>query len=207
MKFYLSSFRLGDKSKELFRLMPNNKKIAYIPNACDYTNIDWDKKNKWEKLDIESLENLGLNVEYLDLKEYFGKTDKLRKKLNEFGGVFVRGGNIFILRQAMKLSGFDKIFNEFLERDDFLYSGYSAGICVLAPNLKGFQIVDDPTDKPYKELQKTIWEGLDFLDYIILPHYKSNHPESADIDKEIEFCKKNNIPYKTLKDGEVIIIE
>jgi hypothetical protein len=44
------------------------------------------------------------------------------------------------------------------------------------------------------------------LDYIILPHYKSDHPESADIDKEVEFCKKNN-PSKTLKDDEVIIIE
>ena len=207
MKFYLSSFRLGDKPNELVRLMPDNKKIAYIPNACDYTDIDWDKKNKWEKLDIESLENLGLIVEYLDLKKYFGKKDKLRRRLNEFGGVFIRGGNVFILRQAMKLSGFDKIFNELLKKDDFLYSGYSAGICVLCPNFKAFQIVDDPTDKPYKEFQKTIWEGLGFLDYIILPHYKSDHPESADIDKEVQYCKDNNIPFKTLKDGELLIVE
>lgn len=40
MKFYLSSFTLGDKSNDLIRLMPENKKIAYIPNACDYTNVD-----------------------------------------------------------------------------------------------------------------------------------------------------------------------
>ncbi len=207
MKFYLSSFRLGNKSKELVGLMPDNKKIAYIPNACDFSNINWNKKNKWEKLDIESLENLGLIVEYLDLKKYFGKVAELRKKLNEFGGIFVRGGNVFILRQAMKLSGFDIIFKELLNKDNFVYAGYSAGICVLAPNFKALQIVDDPTDKPYKELQETIWEGLGFLDYIILPHYKSDHPESADIDKEVEYCKKNKISYKTLRDGEVIIIK
>ncbi len=207
MKFYLSSFRLGDKPVELVRLMPENKKIAYIPNACDYTNVDWDKRNKWEKLDMESLRELGLSVEYLDLKEYFGKTDQLRKKLNGFGGVFVRGGNTFILRQAIKLSGFDLIFNELLKRDDFVYAGYSAGICVLASNFKALQQVDDPNDHPYPEQKDTIWEGLGFLDYVILPHYKSDHPESADIDKEVEFAKKNNIPFKTLKDGEVIIIE
>ncbi|MBC8495952.1 Type 1 glutamine amidotransferase-like domain-containing protein, partial [archaeon] len=186
MKFYLSSFRLGDKSAELVRLMPENKKIAYIPNANDYTNVDLDRKIKWERLDIDSLEKIGLTVEYLDLRNYFDKTDDLRKKLSGFGGVFIRGGSAFVLRQAMKLSGFDIIFKELLKREDFVYSGYSAGICVLAPDFKAIQIVDDASDWPYKELQETIWEGLGYLDYMILPHYKSNHPESADIDKEVE---------------------
>ena len=207
MKFYLSSFGLGNKSKELTRLMSKNKKIAYIPNACDYTEVDWDKRNSWEKLDINNLENIGLNVKYLDLKNYFGKTEELRKKLNEFGGVFVRGGNTFILRQAMKLSGFDTIFHELLKKEDFVYSGYSAGICVLSRDFGALQIVDDPSDLPYKEIRKPILKGLGYLEYIILPHYKSDHPESADIDKEVDFCVKNKLPFKTLRDGEVIIIE
>ncbi|MBL7206170.1 MAG: Type 1 glutamine amidotransferase-like domain-containing protein [Candidatus Aenigmarchaeota archaeon] len=207
MKFYLSSFKLGSKSAELVKLMSENKKIAYIPNACDYTNVDWDRRNKSERIDIESLKKLGLSVEIIDLKKYFSETAQLKKKLNKFGGVFVRGGNTFILRQAMKLSGFDIIFKELLKRDDFLYAGYSAGICVLAPDFKAIQHVDDPNDHPYPEQKKTIWKGLGFLDYIILPHYKSDHPESADVDKEVEFAKKNKIPFKTLKDGEVIIIK
>jgi dipeptidase E len=206
MKFYLSSFKIGDKSSELARLMAENKRIAYIPNAGDYTNAS-PKRKDWEKSDMESLQNIGLTVEYLDLQKFFGKTESLRKKLNEFGGVFIRGGNTFILRQAMKLSGFGEIFQELLDKEDFVYSGYSAGICVLSTDFGALQIVDDPTDNPYKELQETIWKGLGYLDYIILPHYKSDHPESADIDKEIEHCKKNNIPFKTLRDGEVIIIK
>ncbi|MCX6707599.1 MAG: Type 1 glutamine amidotransferase-like domain-containing protein [Candidatus Woesearchaeota archaeon] len=206
MKFYLSSSGLGNKAKELIRLMPQNKKMGYIPNACDYTNVDTNRRNEVNKSDIAELRNLGLDVEFLDLKDYFGKVNKLRKKINGLGGVFVRGGNTFILRQSMRLSGFDIIFKEILERDDFVYAGYSAGICVLAPNFKALQIVDDPMDNPYKG-QETIWEGLGYLDYIILPHYKSNHPESADIDREIEYCKKNKILFKTLKDGEVIIIK
>jgi len=207
MKFYLSSFLLGKKGKELARLMPSNKKMGYIPNACDYTNVDIKRRNEVNKSDMAELSKLGLSVEMLDLKDYFGKTDKLRKKIKKLGGVFVRGGNTFILRQAMKLSGFDVIFKELLKREDFLYSGYSAGICVLATDFGALQIVDDPTDKPYPELRKTILKGLGYLDYIILPHYKSDHPESADIDKEVQFCKDNNLPFKTLRDGEVIIIE
>jgi len=40
-----------------------------------------------------------------------------------------------------------------------------------------------------------------------MPHWDSNHPESVDIDKEIAYCKENNIQYKAIRDGEVIIIE
>lgn len=40
-----------------------------------------------------------------------------------------------------------------------------------------------------------------------MPHWDSDHPESADIEKEITYCKENNISYKAIRDGEVIIIE
>lgn len=187
--------------------MSGNRKIAYIPNAGDYTQIDWEKRGRWNEQDIQSLREIGLEVEYLDLKDYFEKTEALREKIDQLGGVFFRGGNTFILRQAMKLSGFDHIFEELKNRDDFVYAGYSAGICVLAPDFRALQIVDEPNQHPYPEQEETIWEGLGYLDYIILPHYKSDHPESADIDKEVEFAQKNKIPFRTLKDGEVIILE
>src|SRR3989338_3471061 len=164
MKLYLSSFKLGDKAKELMRLISDNKRIGYIPNACDYTDADINRRNESNKNDMAELRNLGLDVEPLDLKDYFGKVDELRRKIKSLGGVFVRGGNTFILRQAMKLSGFDRIFKELVEREDFVYAGYSAGICVLAPNLKALQIVDDPTDMPYKGLKEVIWDGLGILD-------------------------------------------
>lgn len=205
MKLYLSSFKLGEKAQELPSLFGENKKVGFIPNACD--NIDPKNIQELDNEVINQLQNLGLTVEYLDLKEYFGETQKLREKIDTLGGVFVRGGNTFILRQAMKLSGFDIIFNEKKQDKDFVYAGYSAGICVLAPNFKALKQVDDPTDHPYPQLQETIWKGLKLFDYIILPHYKSNHPESATIDLEVKFCKEKKIPYKTLKDGEVIIKE
>ncbi len=207
MKFYLSSFKLGSDSKELVRLTMPNKKIGFIPNASDYTKANTQWENEINNQDMAELKNLGLDVQLLDLRKYFGKTYELRKKINELGAVFVRGGNTFVLRQAMRLSGFDTIFQELLKMDDFVYAGYSAGICVLSSDIKVLQIVDDPTDNPYRELQDTIWEGLGYLDYIIIPHYKSYHPESALVDRLVEECQKNGIPFKTLRDGEVILIE
>ncbi|HTY82468.1 MAG TPA: Type 1 glutamine amidotransferase-like domain-containing protein [Dehalococcoidales bacterium] len=207
MKFYLSSFKLGNNPKELARMMAPGKEIGYIPNACDYSNVDPDRTKEGTNNDIAGLSNLGLSVQLLDLREYFGKKKKLKNKIAGLSAVFLRGGNTFILRQAMRASGFDEIFKELLKRKDFVYAGYSAGIAVLAHDLNAVQLVDNPMDKPYKEIRETIWEGLGYLDYLILPHYKSNHPESPAIDKMVEHCLTNSITFRTLKDGEVIIIE
>lgn len=45
------------------------------------------------------------------------------------------------------------------------------------------------------------------LDYVIAPHYKSDHKESKDMDKVVEYMIDNKILFKALRDGEVIIIE
>ncbi|MBN2457828.1 Type 1 glutamine amidotransferase-like domain-containing protein [Candidatus Woesearchaeota archaeon] len=206
MRFYLSSYKLGSKTEKLKELMPKGNAIGLIPNALDYTKADPVRREEGIKEDIGSLMSLGFVVETVDLKDYFGKTDQLRKKLDLLGGVFIRGGNAFVLRQAMRLSGFDVIFKELLLKDDFLYAGFSAGICVLAADLTPLKIVDDATDTPYRGQDKVIWEGLGYLDYIILPHYDSEHPESADIDKTVKFCIRNSIPFRTLRDGDVIVI-
>jgi len=204
MKFYLSSYKIGNKAAELKNLISSNGKLGFIPNALDH--VDPEARQESNKPRLQELAELGINVELLDLKDYFGKKEELEKKIASLDVVWVRGGNTFVLRQAMKLSGFDEIIKN-LNRVDFLYGGYSAGICVLAPSLRSLEIVDDPLINPYKGLTETIWEGLGILDYLIIPHYKSDHPEAMKVDETVEYCKKNNIAFKTLKDGEVIIIE
>jgi dipeptidase E len=207
MKYYLSSYRIGNKAKELLKLAPKrNKTIALIPNALDYLK-DLEQRKKSLEENKAALEKLGFNVILLDLRKYFKKKDSLKKIINKCGAVFVRGGNTFVLRQAMKLSGLDNIITKIASsKRDFLYAGYSAGICILAPSLKGIELVDDVKEKPYK-FKKTIWEGLGFLDYYIVPHYKSKHPESASINKVVKYYISKNMSFKTLKDGEVIIIK
>ena len=207
MKFYLSSYRLGNEAGKFTGLLPKeNKRVGIIPNAKDYEK-DLEKRVEREEREITVLKELGLEPEILDLREFFGAQELLKKKLNEFGGVWVLGGNTFVLRQAMWLSGFDLVITELKNSQaDFLYAGYSAGCCVLAPTLKGLDIVDDPNVKSYGDYP-AMWKGLSLIDFSIAPHYQSNHPESAGVDQEVEYMIANNIPYKTLRDGEVIIIQ
>ncbi len=204
MKYYLSSYELGNRTEDLKRLALKGK-IGYVPNARDYTTADPDKKVKRSDKDMASLNQLGLEVEFLDLQKYFGKREEIKNKLKDLGAIFISGGNVFVLRQAMKLCGLDEILKELLDTD-FLYSGYSAAGCVLASSLKGMEIVD-PLDTPYNDQNEILWDGLGLLNFRFMPHWDSNHPESSDIDKEIAYCEKNNISYKAIRDGEVIVIE
>jgi dipeptidase E len=204
MKMYLSSYELGNGVEKLKGLLPSNRKAGCIFNALDKFPAE---KQRRVEADIAALIEVGLQAELLDLQMYFNKEAQLREKINQFGALWVSGGNVFVLRQAMKLSGLDSILHELNNKDDFLYGAYSAGVCVLSPSLDGYHIVDDATATPYPELQQVLWEGVGIIDFTFLPHYKSAHSEAAAIEKELEYCKERGIPYRTLSDGEVIIIE
>ncbi len=206
MKFYLSSYRMGRQTKKLKKMLPRNKRTAFIPNALDYSK-DVERRLHSDRKNLTRLRSVGLRPEILDLREYFGKQKKLERKLRTFGAIWIRGGNTFVLRQAMQLSGFDKIFKKLVKKKDMLYGGYSAGICILSPSLRGLEIVDDPKQRPYGKRSKIIWDGLGVIDYAIAPHYKSKHPESKMVDKTVKYFIDNKMPFKALRDGEVIIIK
>jgi dipeptidase E len=206
MRFYLSSYKIGNEPAKLAALYSSKKKVGYIPNARDFSLTDLARKKKHAEEDMAQLQEIGLEPELLDLKDYFGKSELLVKKIKTLGGLWISGGNVFILRQAMRLSGLDTILKEGKDLENFVYGGYSAAGCVLSPTLNGYEIVDDATDLPYPEQRETLWEGLGMIDFTLLPHYESDHPESEAVGKVEIYCQEKNMLYKTLKDGEAIII-
>ncbi|MGZ3953284.1 MAG: Type 1 glutamine amidotransferase-like domain-containing protein [Flavisolibacter sp.] len=207
MKCYLSSYKFGNDIDKLQSMISDNRKIGHIINARDFTAADPARMRVTQAEEIEQLNQLGFEAEAIDLKDYFHQEEALRSKLNTLGGVWVCGGNTFVLRQAMRLSGFDVIIKELSQKSDFLYAGYSAGICVLSKSIRTSRLVDTPTDFPYPEIKETIWEGLGLFDYEFLPHYNSDHPESKDTDKAIQYCIENKVLFKALRDGEIIAME
>lgn len=205
MKLYLSSYKLGEK-KEILENWAKEKdnKIVLIANSRDVFE-EGERKEQGIARDTKALEELGFNVIQISLKDYFGKPEQLGKDFINYHAFFAIGGNTFALRKAMQLSGFDTFLKDILNNSDYLYGGYSAGICVLAPSLHGFEFVDEPVN-PYND-EPALFEGIGIIDYVPVPHYKSEHPESAKIDKVVEYLKKNQIKYQTLHDGDVVIEE
>ena len=202
MKLYLSSYKVGNKTEVLKNWQKRNgNRIIFIANSRDHKKETIEKQETIQGY-IDELKEIGFDITRIDLREYFGKTQKLKEDLEGFNACYVIGGNTYVLRLAMKYSGFDKYIIE-KKNDNFLYAGFSAGICVLSPSLYGLDIVDEPIN-PYNK-DKVDYSGLNVLDFVPVPHYKSNHPESKLVDKIVELFNKEGIKYKTLKDGEVII--
>ena len=128
--------------------------------------------------------------------------------MKNYGGLFVRGGNTFLLRKAMKYSGLDLFIQE-KARDtndsEFVYAGYSAGVCVLAPTLRGLELVDPPHESAEGYGDEVLWDGLGLVEYLVAPHYQSEHPEAGMVDLSVKYFQDHKMPFKTLRDGEVIL--
>jgi dipeptidase E len=168
MRLFLSSQDFGIYPEVLIELTGNNKKVAFINNAKD----DWstyDRREKVEEKKVE-FERLGFEFDELDLRGYFGKSNKLLNKLSSFGLVWAAGGNTFILRRAAAQSGLDKILKELIENDKLVYGGSSAGAILATPSLHGVEFGDDPKNIPEDYNEQIIWDGLNFVPFHIVPH-------------------------------------
>jgi dipeptidase E len=205
MRLFLSSYGVGNQPERLVDLLGDNKRVAVITNASDYHP----EEGILERLEKDRMffQDLGLHVDRLDLRNYFYDNAGLREKLLEYGLIWVRGGNAFVLRRAMAQSGFDTIITELLKSDSLAYGGYSAGTCVLSPTLKGVELCDDPEVAPVGYQEEVLWDGLNLIGFSIAPHYKSDHPETEMIDRVVEYFEHNHLPYEALHDGEAIVID
>lgn len=204
MRLFLSSDNLGNYPGRLLEIVGSGRKAALIMNATD-------PHTKSERLvrarqQYELLQNLGFNVEEIDLRKYFGKKKQLAEALKMYDLVWVRGGNTFVLRRAMKASGFDQVVKDLLEKDSIVYGGFSAGAIVATPGLHGTEYGDRPDVVPAGYDKKLVWRGLSLVPFYIVPHYKSDWFGEA-ADKMVSYLRKKKLPYHVLHDGEVIIVK
>jgi dipeptidase E len=218
VKLYLSSFRLGDHPERLVDLLPASARVAVIANSID--NEDPELRGEKVAAELSGLTELGLYAEELDLRDYSGDSavsggqgdsvvsagsgNELRARLKQYDGVWVRGGNVFVLRVAMAHSGADKILPELIRSEALVYAGYSAGPCVLAPNLRGLELCDDVT----QVTGEVIWDGLGVLDHAIVPHLNSpGHPETELLEKVVDLYDRNGVAYLPMRDGQALVVD
>jgi dipeptidase E len=203
MRLYLSSFDIGNRPEELLALAGSARRAAIIVNALDHRP---EGRTSWLKEQTNKLGDLSFSVVELYLRSYFGATDKLEKFLKGIDLVWINGGNAFILRRAMRQSGFDLLIKNAVAHDEILYAGFRAAAVIAFDSLKGLELTDDPEDVPSGYEAEIVWEGLGFVPFALAVHFKSDHPESKSVDREIAFYEASGIPYRTLRDGEVLII-
>ena len=206
MRLYLSSYRIGDRAGSLLALLGGGKRAAVIENALDNFSASAREIFRREAYDpVEELASLGIAGTPLDLRDHFGDPEALRFRLAGFDLVWVTGGNAFVLRRAMKQSGFDDVITGMLDSDKIVYGGFGAGAAVAAPGLCGMHLFDDTGEVPTGYDPETVWDGLGLIDHAIVPHFRSPHPETAAAERVTRHLSGQGLRYRALRDGEVIV--
>ncbi len=206
MRLYLSSERLGDRAGALLGML-EGPRVAVIANGYDCRSAMARDIYRAEVYDpLAEFKALGLRPEELDLRAYFGDPGSLRQRLAAFDLVWVMGGNSFVLRRAMRSSGFDTVIRESLEADAIAYGGYAAGAVVAGPSLRGLELMDDPWELPEGYDEPLIWHGLGLTPFAIVPHHRSRHPEAASAEKVVSYMRARRTRFRALSDGEVIVL-
>lgn len=207
VRAYLSSFRLGTAPEHLLRLAGAGARTGVIANAID-GEPDGVRAER-AAAELAAISALGLEPFEIDLRAYFsGRTDALSDLLRGCDALWLRGGNVFVLRHALAASHADEIIIDVVTSDAVVYAGYSAGTCVLGPTLAGLETVDNPQAVSHVYGAQTTWPGLGVVDFRVVPHVQSPaHVESAALDAVAEEYRRQRVPHIPLRDGEALVIE
>lgn len=206
MRLFLTSYRAGDHIDALLALIGDETDIAVIHNAKDASTTSERANSVNDFKDF--LKEHELEPHEIDLRQYFGRPDELRKQLEKFAVVWLAGGNTFVLRRALMQSGADEILKELVSNNSLMYIGESAGTIIATPGLQGAEFEDDPYDIPeqYQDVEDdddAVWDGLGFVEFYIVPHYESG---LEGVDRMIDVLEENSLPYKTLANSQAIAI-
>lgn len=204
VKLYLSSYRLGSRFSDLRRQLEDKAKVAVISNALDY--ISPDKRAKYRGFNVTTaFREVGLDAYDVDLRHFFGRSNDLQVALSDTRLVWAVGGNSFILRRALRQSGLDEILLQRIAEGSLIYGGWSAGACVAGSSLRGIHLMDNPPLAPEDYEPEIMWDGLGLVDFVIVPHVWSIHPETLGAHAAVRWLRAEQLPFKALRDGEVIV--
>ncbi|WP_327113036.1 peptidase E [Nocardia sp. NBC_01730] len=204
MRLFLSSYRFGAHFDRLVALAGPPGRVAVIGNACD----------AWPSMrasavtsDLVPLGGLGYAPEEIDLRDFVGRAAELERRLAEFPLVWVRGGNTFVLRAQFARSGADLALTRLLADDALVYAGYSAGACVLTPDLHGLETLDDPAEVAPACGVEPQWDGMGLVDRAIVPHINSATDPDGACNRLAARFRVEGVAHWALTDDDAIVVD
>lgn len=207
MRLFLASDRQAAAFDQLIAALPAGAAVAVIANAVDF--VPREDRAAYARNIFDPLAHFrafGLQARDLDLRDYFDRPDALGDAMGDVRLLWATGGNAFLLRRAMRRSGLDALLPARLDAGDLIYGGWSAGAVVAGPTLRGLDLMDDPALVCPGYDPEPVWEGLGLIDYSLVPHFGSDHPESAAAAEAVAWLEMHRLPFRALRDGEAIIV-
>ena len=157
MKLFLCSHfsSVGSLIKEEI----DNKKVAFIPTASlheGYTGYVGSARKLFQKL--------GASVTEIDISTEAYST--IQAVFEDADVIYFTGGNSFFLMDQLRKTETDELLKKELANGKLMI-GESAGAIICAPTI---QYIEQMDEKPEDYSQEDN-EGLDLIDFYVLPHY------------------------------------
>ena len=157
MKLFLCSHfsSVGSLIKEEIE----NKKVAFIPTASlreGYTGYVGSARKLFKKL--------GAIVTEIDISTEAYST--IQSVFEDADVIYFTGGNSFFLMDQLRKTETDELLKKELAKGKLMI-GESAGAIICAPTI---QYIEQMDEKPEDYSQEDN-EGLDLIDFYVLPHY------------------------------------
>lgn len=168
-------------------------RLVFVPTAA---GPDAPTK-EWVQTDRRQLERLGCDLATLDLAGV--GADEVEAALRSSDGVFLTGGNSYLLLWHARRSGFAELVVPLVERGELVYAGTSAGAMVAGPDLAPAASLDNRREVP--ELDSSV--ALELVPFTVLPH--DNEPEYRDRHDEI-VAAHPSLPFVRLRDDTAVLV-
>ena len=157
MKLFLCSHfsSVGSLIKEEI----DNKKVTFIPTASlheGYTGYVGSARKLFKKL--------GASVTEIDISTEAYST--IQAVFEDADVIYFTGGNSFFLMDQLRKTETDELLKKELANGKLMI-GESAGAIICAPTI---QYIEQMDEKPEDYSQEDN-EGLDLIDFYVLPHY------------------------------------
>jgi dipeptidase E len=185
---------------ELRALVGDGARVGVTANALDLVVSDAERAS-WLAREVAALAEAGCAVAERDLRRHYGRPGSIDEVLDGLDAVWATGGNVFILRDALRRSGLDAALAARLADDTLAYGGSSAGACVCGPTLAGFELIDDA-----HAAGEPIFAGLGLVPFSIAPHFRTPGEAGDTIDRLVTHFRDTGMPYRALEDGEAIVV-
>lgn len=180
---------LDELLRLIFPLEIKNKVFAYMPSNganCPKKYID-----EWKE---HSRQN---SFKFIFIDNSKTDSDEESVKLLNASTLLITGGNTFQLLYNLRKSGLDKAIKEFITKDEYVLSGFSAGAIILTPTIEICKLPN--YDENLVDLQDLT--GLGVIDFEVFPHYSKEHKTVL-----ADYVRASNYEVRPIKDEEYIIV-
>lgn len=176
--------------------LSSNNKLVFITTAAEPEKGDL----TWLDNDRQSLINAGFVItDYSITNKNF---DQLKEELKDFDFIYLSGGSTsYLLKQSQK-SGFINLIKDYINIDEKIYIGTSAGSIIAGPTLPDYLLDENEvTDVEHKK-------GYEFVNFTIVPHWGSKHFKNLYLQGRLEKAYKDDqVPLLLLTDKQYLFVQ